>query len=732
MESLHPLGKVLNQNYRLQEVLGKGGSGTTYAAQHLATNQLVALKILSLNHLQDWKQLELFEREAQVLENLNHLHIPNYIEYFAVEDSFCIVQELAPGKSLAELVRSGKRFKEAEVKDIATQILETLIYLHSQKPPVIHRDIKPENIILDRTGKVFLVDFGAVQNTYHSTLARGSTVVGTFGYMAPEQFMGQAVPATDLYGLGATLLFLLTHRSPAELPTEELKIDVSACTQVSEHLTEWLEKMVEPDVADRFSSAKQALSGLRKKRKLVSNSKTNWEALVTVAAIIVAASWVIVQLPFYLTAKFGLFPQGVHRAVKNGDIQEVEKYFKAGVDPNLAIVSDGTTLLHEAVLQGHQDIVKMLIDLGANVNAINEYRETPIAYAAKEANWEIVKILMSHGANVDYLDQSGISLLHYAAEQGNKEIAKILITKGANVSAGDYENAMTPLHYAAERGDREIVEMLLAHDAEVNIVNSQGRTPLINAMEKDEQEIMKVLIAHGADINPVDEQSRNSALHKVTAEGNQKLVEMLIAYGADVNAVNNYRETPLHYAANRGAGKVIVEFLITKGANINAVNENKLTPLHYALNSHDWEVVKVLIAKGAHVDVNSMGNKLFRKLAENGNREIIEIFMTKGIDINEANRSGYRLLHKAARKGNQEVVEFLITKGANINAVNGKGRTPLEEAARKGNQEVVEFLITKGADINAVDHYGNRALRYAKWNNHPEIVELLKSHGAKE
>ncbi len=82
---------------------------------------------------------------------------------------------------------------------------------------------------------------------------RGSTVVGTYGYMAPEQFRGQAVPTTDLYGLGATLLFLLTHRSPAELPTDRLKIDFRSRVQISEDFADCLEKMLDPDVEERFS-----------------------------------------------------------------------------------------------------------------------------------------------------------------------------------------------------------------------------------------------------------------------------------------------------------------------------------------------------------------------------------------------------------------------------------------------------------------------------------------------
>ena len=498
LKQQHQPGTILKQRYRLQKVLGTGGSGTTYTAQNLETNQLVAIKILSFRHLQDWKQLELFEREAQVLENLNHLHIPNYIEYFAVENSFCIVQELAPGKSLAQLVRSGKHFTEAEVKDIATQILETLIYLHSQKTPVIHRDIKPENIILDSSGKVFLVDFGAVQNTYHSTLARGSTVVGTFGYMAPEQFMGQAVPATDLYGLGATLLFLLTHRSPAELPTEELKIDVSACTQVSEHLTEWLEKMVEPDVADRFSSAKQALAGLRKKRKLVDNSKTKWKNLVALAVTIVAASRGIVQLPFYLTAEFGLFPQGVHRAIKEGDIEEVEKYLKAGVDPNLKIDKGWSkpTLIYYAVEQGNKEMVEMLISRGAGFNAVNKVGYAPLHIAAQYDHQEIVTMLIDLGADIN-AGNNGYTPLHVAALHGHKEIVIVLINRGAKVNPVDDPGFRgTPLHVAVWQGDQEIVTILINQGADVNAVDEYGKTPLHTA--RGNKEMMKLLKSHGA------------------------------------------------------------------------------------------------------------------------------------------------------------------------------------------------------------------------------------------
>lgn len=267
MERLHQPREIINKRYRILHTLGQGGVGITYAAVDLQSGEQVALKALSLRRMNDWKKLELFEREARILSQLNHPAIPRYLDYFQVETPtdryFYIAQELVPGKSLATLVESGWKPSAVEVGQIARQILEILIYLHSLTPAVIHRDIKPQNIVRRNDGQVYLVDFGAVQDTYHNTVTGGSTVVGTYGYMAPEQFRGQAVPSTDLYGLGTTVLFLLTGFCPADLPQRKLKIDFRPHVHVCEgSIINWLEQMLEPAIADRFPSAKVALATL--------------------------------------------------------------------------------------------------------------------------------------------------------------------------------------------------------------------------------------------------------------------------------------------------------------------------------------------------------------------------------------------------------------------------------------------------------------------------------------
>ncbi|MBE9048579.1 protein kinase [Pleurocapsales cyanobacterium LEGE 10410] len=267
MEALYQPGDIIQERYRVVGILGEGGTAITYEAIDLTQESLsVAIKVLSLQQTKDWKLVELFDREAKVLQNLNHPRIPQYLDYFCVDTksdrAFMLVQELILGKSLATLVEQGWYFQEEEVKNIAQQVLEILTYLHGFQPPVIHRDIKPHNIIRTDAGEIYLVDLGAVQDVYRNTLTRGATFVGTIDYMSPEQLRGHASFASDLYSLGCTLLYLLTRRSPSELPLQRMKINFHSSLKISEQFADWLDIILEPSFEDRFCSTTEALEKL--------------------------------------------------------------------------------------------------------------------------------------------------------------------------------------------------------------------------------------------------------------------------------------------------------------------------------------------------------------------------------------------------------------------------------------------------------------------------------------
>lgn len=263
-------GTILQERYQLQQRLGRTAAGhQTWLAVDLESQEQVTLKMLAFSPEMHWEELKLFEREAQVLQALNHPRIPRYRDYFSLEREagaglpwFGLVQDYIPGFSLQELLDKGQRFSEAKVRIISTEVLRILIYLHELNPPVLHRDIKPSNLIWGDDKHIYLVDFGAVQ-AQAAVTGVTFTVVGTSGYAPLEQFWGRAVPASDLYALGGTLIHLLTGMTPADLPQKDSRIQFRDRVSVNPSLVSWIERMTEIGLEKRFSKAREALEALK-------------------------------------------------------------------------------------------------------------------------------------------------------------------------------------------------------------------------------------------------------------------------------------------------------------------------------------------------------------------------------------------------------------------------------------------------------------------------------------
>ncbi|MFB8791236.1 MAG: serine/threonine-protein kinase [Potamolinea sp.] len=272
--------QLLQGRYRLDKLLGNNAGRQTWVAVDTGRvpTELVVVKLLAFSPQMQWEEFKLFEREAQVLKQLNHPRIPQYRDYFSLDKEmgeglcwFGLVQDYIPGTCLRQLLGEGQRFTESEVRNIATDILDILTYLHELSPPVLHRDIKPSNLILGENKQVYLVDFGAVQN---QAAVEGVTftVVGTTGYAPLEQFWGRTVPASDLYALGATLIHLLTGTAPADLPQQDLRIQFADRVSIDPNFIRWIEVLTEPELKARFSRAREALEALTTGRYLTSVS----------------------------------------------------------------------------------------------------------------------------------------------------------------------------------------------------------------------------------------------------------------------------------------------------------------------------------------------------------------------------------------------------------------------------------------------------------------------------
>jgi serine/threonine protein kinase len=263
------IGQVLRDRYQIEKQLGQKTGRRTFLAIDLQTELPVVIKLLIFNNEFIWDDLKLFEREAETLKHLDLPAIPQYLDYFEFDlpnlKGFALVQTYIDALSLEEVVSSGRRFTESELQELATSLLDILDYLHSLQPPVIHRDLKPSNILLtnrsgNSIGDVYLVDFGSVQNVAAKD-GGTMTVVGTYGYMPMEQFGGKTVPASDLYSLGATLIYTIAGVHPADLPQDDGTIQLPA-NNLSKSWRWWLEMMTQASLKKRFPDVRVAKSAL--------------------------------------------------------------------------------------------------------------------------------------------------------------------------------------------------------------------------------------------------------------------------------------------------------------------------------------------------------------------------------------------------------------------------------------------------------------------------------------
>jgi serine/threonine protein kinase len=263
-DSMLETARVLQDRYRLDRALGKAAGRQTWLATDLTCQEAVVVKLLTFSDQVQWDNLRLFEREAAILKQLDHPRIPQYRDYFCIDDRllwFGLVQQYIPGISLKDLLARRGPITAEQAQDVAVSILEILTYLHGLSPPVLHRDIKPSNIILGEDQQIYLVDFGAVQDR---AAAAGATftVVGTYGYAPLEQFGGRAAPASDLYALGASLIHLLTGTVPADLPQYQGQMQFADQVSLHPGFVRWLKRLTEPNLEKRFRTAEQALEKL--------------------------------------------------------------------------------------------------------------------------------------------------------------------------------------------------------------------------------------------------------------------------------------------------------------------------------------------------------------------------------------------------------------------------------------------------------------------------------------
>ena len=254
-------------SYQILRTLGRGGMGTTYlvwdkSQKNKGAPLLLVLKEMNADMMRIAKARELFEREARVLKSLDHPGIPKYYDFFVLNDRKYLVMELIHGHNLEQFIyQRGALDRERAIRWMI-QVCTILTYLHNLQPPLVHRDVKPANLILrNLDSRLMLLDFGAVKELGTSLETR----IGVEGYSAPEQYRGKPCPQSDIYGVGATIIFLLTGKTPMQYyhyKGAKYEFDVSEIPNLSPPLSQVIQKACRSDFRDRYQTAEELSAAL--------------------------------------------------------------------------------------------------------------------------------------------------------------------------------------------------------------------------------------------------------------------------------------------------------------------------------------------------------------------------------------------------------------------------------------------------------------------------------------
>lgn len=331
----------------------------------------------------------------------------------------------------------------------------------------------------------------------------------------------------------------------------------------------------------------------------------------------------------------------------------------------------GMRPLHKAIQLNCCDIILLLIQHQADVNAVNKYGWTVLMEGTEKGSFEGVSMLLNHSfdCNINALDRIGSTALFRAVFRGFDNIAILLIEKGCDVDTISFRDM---------------------------------KTPLILACEKNRYEICKALLRSGVNINHKDFQGL-SALSIASSYGFTPIVNLLLQYSADPNALDIHNRTPLIDASYNGHFETVVTLLEYK-AEVNIQNDNGNTALiGAAINGH-FSIVKVLLQNEANIHLcDSQGKSILIWLAIAGHIDIMEYLLHEYkeiVNINQVDIGGTSALIRAAENGFEDVVQVLLHFGADINLTNNYNQTALLWACQNKHYRVVELLLQSGAEVN--------------------------------
>ncbi|KAL1378291.1 hypothetical protein pipiens_000557, partial [Culex pipiens pipiens] len=375
--------------------------------------------------------------------------------------------------------------------------------------------------------------------------------------------------------------------------------------------------------------------------------------------------------------------------------------------------------LHRAAMKGSATVVSFLLEGGASIDDATKLGETPLFLACAAGHLEVVQTLLALGANVNTATAESLTPLHVASKNGHAHVVRALLNANTTNTTNLHvrsERGEAPLHSAIANGHTEIVLLLLKKGANVTVAATEnGWTPLHFAVQQNLFSIAEILLERGAPVHGVSRDREETALHLAVAAENLAMVQLLLGKGADADALDRCGKTGLNYAV-RSKSVEIVTTLLKYGATLYEYDLG-WTPLHEAASVGSLELVELFLAQG--VDVNRRARHgltplMLASFARQTN--MVKLLLDRGANVNLGTYvDGYMPMHCAAQKNCPEMIRLFAKKGADVNCLaKSMGCTPLHVAIMNKAVKAVRLLLSLGADPDVGTTFGYTALEMAR------------------
>uniref|UniRef100_A0A096MVV5 Ankyrin 2 n=1 Tax=Papio anubis TaxID=9555 RepID=A0A096MVV5_PAPAN len=418
-------------------------------------------------------------------------------------------------------------------------------------------------------------------------------------------------------------------------------------------------------------------------------------------------------------------------AAQENHIDVVKYLLENGANQSTA-TEDGFTPLAVALQQGHNQAVAILLENDTK----GKVRLPALHIAARKDDTKSAALLLQNDHNADVQSkmmvnrttESGFTPLHIAAHYGNVNVATLLLNRGAAVDF-TARNGITPLHVASKRGNTNMVKLLLDRGGQIDAKTRDGLTPLHCAARSGHDQVVELLLERGA---PLLARTKNglSPLHMAAQGDHVECVKHLLQHKAPVDDVTLDYLTALHVAAHCGHYRV-TKLLLDKRANPNARALNGFTPLHIACKKNRIKVMELLVKYGASIQaITESGLTPIHVAAFMGHLNIVLLLLQNGASPDVTNIRGETALHMAARAGQVEVVRCLLRNGALVDARAREEQTPLHIASRLGKTEIVQLLLQHMAHPDAATTNGYTPLHISAREGQVDVASVLLEAGA--